>query len=267
MSTQVVIVLILTFIIYIISTLAYSVRIVAVRTGKIAISFAVFNIFALISRTANSIQAPLMAKTIESTIKTGNPQSLLFLFRWILFSTTLATIIGALLMPTFIKVFGKAVETFSIYRSIPKLLLHGFSKSGIEQFKSSVTKPKKENFAHLKSFKVMPKKIILLNTLAFAISTVGILASLYAGCLNPELRTTCSTLSSVINGISTILMFIFIDPFISMLTDDVIKGECTELQFNRCIIFIVGGLIIGTLLAQILLVPAAKVISLIAKLI
>jgi hypothetical protein len=267
MSTQVIIVLILTFIIYIISTLAYSVRIVGVRTGRIAISFAVFNIFALISRTANSIQAPLLAKTIESTIKSGNPQSLLFVFRWILFSTTLATIIGALLLPTFIKVFGKAVETFSIYRSIPKLLLHGFSKSGIEQFKSSVTKPKKENLSQLKSLKMIPKKIILLNTLAFAISTVGILASLYAGCLNPDLRTTCSTLASVINGLSTILMFIFIDPFISMLTDDVIKGECTELQFNRCIIFIVGGLIVGTMLAQLLLVPAAEVISYIAKLI
>ncbi len=267
MSTQVIIVLILTFIIYIISTLAYSVRIVGVRTGRIAISFAVFNIFALISRTANSIQAPLMAKTIESTIKTGNPQSLLFIFRWILFSTTLATIIGALLLPTFIKVFGKAVETFSIYRSIPKLLLHGFSKSGIEQFKNSVTKPKKENLTQLKILKMIPKKIILLNTIAFAISTVGILASLYAGCLNPDLRTTCSTLASVVNGLSTILMFIFIDPFISMLTDDVIKGECTELQFNRCIIFIVGGLIVGTMLAQLLLVPAAEVISFIAKLI
>ncbi|WMJ81694.1 lipid II flippase Amj family protein [Clostridium sp. MB40-C1] len=267
MSTQVLIVLILTFIIYIISTLAYSVRIVAVRTGRIAISFAVFNIFALISRTANSIQAPLMAKTIESTIKTGNPQSLLFVFRWILFSTTVATIIGSLLMPTFIKVFGKAVETFSIYRSIPKLLIHGFSKAGIEQFKSSITKPKKENLAQLKSLKMIPKKIILLNTVAFAISTVGILSSLYAGCLNPELRTTCSTLSSVINGFSTILMFIFIDPFISMLTDDVIKGECTQLQFDRCIIFIVGGLIIGTMLAQLLLVPAAEAISYIAKLI
>ncbi len=267
MSTQIIIVLILTFIIYIISTLAYSVRIVGVRTGRIAISFAVFNIFALISRTANSIQAPLLAKTIESTIKTGNPQSLLFIFRWILFSTTLATIIGALLLPTFIKVFGKAVETFSIYRSIPKLLLHGFSKSGIEQFKNSVTKPKKENLTQLKSLKMIPKKIILLNTIAFAISTVGILASLYAGCLNPDLRTTCSTLASVVNGLSTILMFIFIDPFISMLTDDVIKGECTELQFNRCIIFIVGGLIVGTMLAQLLLVPAAEVISFIAKLI
>lgn len=267
MPKQIIIVLILTFIIYVISTLSYSVRIVGVRTGRIAISFAVFNIFALISRTANSIQAPLMAKTIESTIKTGNPENLLYIFRWIIFSTTLATITGALLMPTFIKVFGKAVESFSIYRSIPRLLLHGFSKSGIEQFKNSVTKPKKENLQQLKSFKMIPKKIVLLNTVAFAVSTVGILASLYAGCLNPELRTTCSTLSAVINGFSTILMFIFIDPFISMLTDDVIKGDCSELHFNRCIIFIVGGLISGTILAQFLLVPAAELISSVAKLI
>ena len=267
MHRQVIIVVILTIIIYIISTLAYSVRIVGVRTGRIAVSFAVFNIFALISRTANSIQAPLMAKTIENTIKTGNPESLLYIFRWILFATTIATIIGAILMPTFIKVFGKAVESFSVYRSIPRLIMHGFTKSGIEQFKSSVTSPKKENLAQFKSLKMIPKKIVLLNIVAFAISTVGILASLYAGCLNPELRTTCSTLSAVINGMSTILMFIFIDPYISMLTDDVIKGECTELQFHRCIIFIVGGLIAGTVLAQFLLVPAAKVISFIARLI
>ncbi|MBZ9687098.1 lipid II flippase Amj family protein [Clostridium estertheticum] len=267
MSTQVIIVLILTVIISIISTLAYSVRIVAVRTGRIAVSFAVFNIFALISRTANSVQAPLLAKTIENTIKIGNPQSLLSTFRWILLSTTFATIIGSALMPTFIKVFGKAVESFSINRSIPKLLLHGFSKSGILQFKNSVTRPKKENLSLLKNFKIMPKKIILLNTLAFSISTVGVLASLYAGCLNPELRTTCSTLSAVITGLSTILMVIFIDPYISILTDDVIKGECTQLQFDRCIIFIVGGLIVGTILAQILLVPAAQIISFIAKII
>lgn len=265
MSNQVIAVIILTFIIYIISTLSYSVRVVGVKTGRIAISFAVFNVFALISRTANSIQAPLMAKTIENTIKVGNPQSLLHVFRWILFSTTLATIAGAFLMPTFIKIFGKAVVAFSIHRSIPKLLIHGFSKSGIEQFKSSVSKPRRENLKQLKSFKMIPKKIILLNTIAFAISTVGVLASLYAGCLNPELRTTCSTLSSVVNGLATILMFVFIDPYISMLTDDVIRGECTELQFNRCIIFIVVGLIAGTILAQLLLVPSAQVISFIAK--
>lgn len=267
MSVQIGIVLVLTFIINVISTLAYSVRIVGVKTGRIAISFAVFNVFALISRTANTIQAPLMAKNIENSIKLGNSQNLLYMFRWILLATTFATITGAVLMPTFIKVFRKAVESFSIHRSIPKLLLHSFSKSGIEQFKKSVTRPKKENIAQLKSLKRVPKKIILLNTIAFSISTVGVLASLYAGCLSPELRTTCSTLSSVINGFATIIMFIFIDPYISMLTDDVIRGECSELNFNRCIIFIIGGLIAGTILAQFILVPAAKIIAFIANLI
>lgn len=267
MSIQVIIVLILTVIISIIATLAYSVRIVGVRTGRIAVSSAVFSIFALISRTANSVQAPLLAKKIESTITTGNPQALLYVFRWILFSTTVATIIGALLMPTFIKVLGKAVESFSINRSIPKLLLHAFSKSGIEQFKSSVTRPRKENFQQLKNLKTMPKKIIVLNTLAFSALTVGSLASLYAGCLNPTFRTTSSNLASVITGFSTLLMVIFVDPYVSMLTDDVIKGECTEFQFDRCIIYIVGGLIVGTILAQFLLVPAAEIISFIAEII
>lgn len=267
MSAQIIIVLVLTFIIYVISTLAYSVRIVGVRTGRIAISFAVFNVFALISRTANTIQAPLMAKTIENNIKAGNAEGLLYIFRWILFSSTLATIVGAVLMPTFIRLFGKAVESFSVHRSIPRLLLHGFSKSGIEQFKKSITPPKKENFSHLRSIKKTPKKIIVLNTAAFSISTVGVLASLYAGCLNPELRTTCSTLSSVINGFATVLMFIFIDPFISMMTDDVIRGEINETDFDRCIIFIICSLIVGTIIAQLLLIPAASVIGFIAKLI
>jgi hypothetical protein len=267
MSTQIIIVIVLTFIIYIISTLSYSVRIVGVKTGRIAIAFAVFNIFALVSRTANTVQAPLLAKTIENNIKAENTQGLLFIFRWILVSTTIATIVGALLMPTFIKVFSKIVEDFSVKRSLAKVLFHGFSKAGVLQFKSSLTKPKKENIAQLKGFKKVPKKLVLLNMIAFSISTVGVLASLYAGCLNPELRSTCSTLSSIINGISTVLMFVFIDPFISMLTDDVLAGKCSEIEFNRVIIFVVSGLIVGTMLAQLLLVPAANIIVYVAQII
>ncbi|WP_163193574.1 lipid II flippase Amj family protein [Clostridium thermarum] len=267
MSTQVIIVLILTFIIYVISTLAYSVRIVGVKTGRIAISFAVFNVFALISRTANTLLSPLLSKNIERSIEAGSSQGPLGMFRWILFSATIATIAGAVLMPTFIKVFGKAVANFSIYRSIPKLLVHGFSKAGIEQFKNSITKPKRDNIEQLKSLKRIPNKIIVLNTIAFSISTVAPLAALYAGFLNPSMRITCSSLAPVINGMSTILMFIFIDPYISMLTDDVIRGECEELQFHRCIIFIVAGLIAGTIIAQFLLVPAAKIIEFVASVI
>ena len=103
--------------------------------------------------------------------------------------------------------------------------------------------------------------------ISFSVSSISVLSALYASCLEPDLRMTSSTLSSVINSISTIFMVIFIDPYLSMMTDDVIRGESTELEFNRCIIFIVGGLIVGSILSQFLLVPASKLIVIIARLI
>ncbi|UZQ52345.1 lipid II flippase Amj family protein [Clostridium kluyveri] len=267
MTIQVYLVFILTFIIYMIGTLAYSARIVGVRTGRIAVSFAVFNVFVLIQRTANTVQAPLLAKTIENGINSGQSAGLIHIFRWVIFSITLATIAGAILMPTFIKIFNKLVISFSVYRSLPRLMMHAFSKSGIEQFKNSISIPKRENLSELKNFNKTPKKVILLNMISFSVSSISVLSALYAGCLSPDLRTTCSTLSAVINSISTIFMVMFIDPYLSMMTDDVIRGESTELEFNRYIIFIVGGLIAGSILSQFLLVPASKLIVIIARLI
>lgn len=265
MTIQILIVIILTFVIYVVGTLAYSVRVVAIKTGRIAVAFSIFNIFALLSRSANIFQAPLLAKTIEKGINLGNEGNMIYIFRWVLLSATLATIFGAILMPTFIKIFSRTVESFSIYRSIPKLIIHGFSKTGIEQFKNCIAVPKKENISQLKTFKKMPKKVILLSVITSSISTVGVLSALYAGSIIPELRSTCNMLSPVINGIATILMFLFVDPFISMLTDDVLRGKCSELYFYRCVIFIIGGLFLGTILAQLLLIPASYIIITIAK--
>ena len=267
MSTSIIIVLILTLIIYIVSALSYSVRIVGVKTGRIAISASIFSIFSLSSRTATTFQEPLLAKVIEKSLKIGSTGGVLFSFRLVLAFSTIGTIVGAILMPTFIRLFSKAVESFSIHRSVPKLIFHSFSKSGIEQFKSSLAKPKRQNIAQLKSLHKMPKKIILFNIIACSVASVGVLASLYSGLKHPEYRTTCSTLAPIINGVATILMTIFIDPYTSMLTDDVIRGECSEFQFNRCIIFIVFGLILGTVLAQFLLEPAAEIIAIIARII
>lgn len=50
MSTQIIIVFILTMLINLITTLSYAVRIVGVRTGRIAITFSLFNILVLLSR-------------------------------------------------------------------------------------------------------------------------------------------------------------------------------------------------------------------------
>lgn len=107
--------------------------------------------------------------------------------------------------------------------------------------------------------------VILLNVVAVALWTIGVFASLYAGYLNPELRVTSSTLSSVVNGVATIMMFVFIDPHMSVMTDDVVEGKVSEPNFRRAIVWLVGSRFVGTLLAQALLVPAAAVIAFVAK--
>jgi len=267
MGIKIIIVLILTFIINVVATLAYSVRIVGVKTGRIAVASAVFSLLSLVSRTANSLQAPLLTKKIEMSITNGQTGEMLYIFRWILMIATIGTIAGAFLMPTFIKLFTKAVESFSVHRSMPRLMLHAFSKSGIEQFKNNITIPNKQSISHIKSFRKVPKKIVLLNAAACSLLIVGSYAPIYAGCFSASLRTTCVTLSSIVNGIAAVAMAMFVDPYISVMTDDVIVGKCSEEDFKRCIFFIIGGFIVGTAFAQVLLVPAAKVILFIAQLI
>ena len=263
MSIQILMVILLTFLINFITTLSYSVRIVGIRTGRIAISFALFNILVLISRTANGFQAPLLASSIEKNIKFGF-ESNLWDFRLIILSCTIATIIGGALIPTFQRLLSTAVNKFAIYKSIPKIILHGFTKGGITYLKDSFAFPNKMNVKI--DFKDnFPWKVFIMNVVAVAIVTVGVISSLYAGYLNPELRTTASTLSSVVNGFATILMFVFIDPYLSMMTDEVVLGKCKESLFRKYIVYMVLARIIGTLLAQIIFVPSAILIARLAE--
>lgn len=88
--------------------------------------------------------------------------------------------------------------------------------------------------------------ISLISTLSYSVRIAGIrtgriavslaLFSLYAGYLNPELPVTASSLSSVINGLATMLMFVFIDPSLSVLTDDVMEGKATDSFFRRVVV-------------------------------
>jgi hypothetical protein len=261
LSTQIIIVLVLNFIIAIIGTLAYSVRLVGVRTGKIAITFAVFNILSLVSRTALTFQAPLLTKFVENS--TGG-SDVLNLFKLIIIVSGIATLVGAFLIPTFQRLFYKGVIRFSIDKSIPKLIMHSFSKAGVHYMRDCISIPVKESVTKI-NFKKLPLKIIIYNVIAVAILTVGALAPIYAGTIVPDLRATCITLSSVINGFATILMSIFIDPQLSIMTDDVIDGKCPEEDFRSCVIAMIGSKTIGTFAALPLLIPASYIIVLVAK--
>jgi hypothetical protein len=127
--------------------------------------------------------------------------------------------------------------------------------------------PSPQNLKQLGSGTGVSMPVIGLNVIAMALWTLGVFASLYAGYLKPELRVTCSNLSSIINGVATILMFVFIDPQVSMMTDDVIEGRISDGRFRRAITSLLGARFAGTVLAQILLLPSAAVIMRIAEVI
>jgi hypothetical protein len=260
MNAQLAFLCFLTFVIHLIGTLAYSVRIAGVRTKRIAISLALFSILVLVSRTSNSFLGPFLAARVESHLRGGAAHNLLSDFRWLLISASAATLAGAFLIPTFQRAFSRAVLHFQVHRSIPKLILHGFFKGGLSYIKDVASVPVSTNVTDLHKTHGVSIWITMLNVGAVALWTVGVFAALYAGFLDPAVRVTSSTLSSVINGGATVLMAIFIDPHMSAMTDDVIEGQVSESQFRKAIVWLVGSRFAGTLLAQILLVPSATLI-------
>lgn len=267
MDTQLLIICGLTFVIHVIATLAYAVRIAGVRTRRIAVSFSLFGIIALVSRTANSFQGPFIAKRVELDIAHHMEHGLLGDFRLFLLTATLASVVGTFLIPTFQRYFSRAVEHFQANRSVPRLLLHIFSRGGINYIRNGARLPSRHNVTQLASGAGVSRKVIGLNVIAMAIWTVGVFASLYAGYLKPDLRVTCANLSSVINGLATVVLAVVIDPQVSVMTDDVIEGRISENSFRRAITILAGARVLGTLCAQAVLVPAALTIVRVAELI
>ncbi|MBO9727087.1 MAG: lipid II flippase Amj family protein [Chitinophaga sp.] len=264
MTTQIILVLVLTLLINLITTLSYAVRIVGVRTGRIAITFSLFNILVLLSRTANTLQAPLLAKTVEQDLRLHLTSNAL-IFRYIILACTAGTIIGAFLIPTFQRLLSRAVMHFSVHKSIPRLFYLGLSGAGMQFVKENLKMPSGSHLLELADRKSFPLRIFVYNLLATAILTIAVLSCVYAAYLNPEYRTTASNLSGVINGVATVLMALFIDPHLSILTDDVVLGKVSERSFRRYISYMVIARLGGTLLAQLFFLPCAQLIALLAE--
>ena len=264
MSSQVLLAFALTFVIHLVSTLAYSVRVVGVRTGRVALSFALFNVLILVSRTANALQAPLLAKDLEQKLLSGGPGDMEKEFRWLLVAATIATAAGALLIPTFQRLFARAVRSFAIHRSVPHLFFRALSVTGVTQALHAVTIPSARNLSALRARPGSPTTILIFNVFAVAFLTTGVFCSLYAGFLDTNLRTTASSLSGVVNGLATILLVIFIDPYLSALTDDVVEQIEDEAFFRHCIVLFVVTRLVGTVFGQLLLVPGAHLVVAVA---
>jgi hypothetical protein len=251
----------LTVIIHLIGALAYAARIAGVRTGRIAMSFALFNALVLVSRLSNGFLGPLIAKRVEVAIAGGGNLMLQADFHLFMVAASGGVLLGIVLVPTAQRLFAKAIAGMQKRKSLAVLALRVATPAGLRTLKASVTMPRVRQPPNWRPPKELGWGVLLANCLTQAILIVGVLASIYAGYLNPEYRVTASQLSALINGFATILLFLFIDPQLSILTDDVVDGRLSEASFRRSIIWISGSRLAGTFLAHAIFIPAAIAIA------
>jgi hypothetical protein len=172
---------------------------------------------------------------------------------------------GGVCIPTFQRLFARYVESFARHRSVVRVFFRAISPAAVLHLRESIQFPEWRNVTEVHRGAHLPLSVVFWNMVAMAIWTVGVFSALYAAYLRPDLRVTSSELSAIVNGLATILMFVFIDPYLSMLTDEVADGKVNEPYFRRSIVWLTASRVIGTLAAQLLLVPAAFSIVAIAE--
>lgn len=262
---RLILVLILTGVIHAVDTLSYSVRIAGVQTKRLAIALSLFNLIVLVSRLANTIQAPLLGSIVDLAIAREETAWLAVDFREIIFAATVGSIIGALLIPSFVGIFSRGILIFEESGSIPRLFMRFFSRQGYQAVRRNLKPPLE--IEKVKKFRManLPKTFLILNVLITSLLTIGVLSSIYAGALIPNFRLTAGQLSGLVNGTATILLAMLVDPRAAVITDQALRGNRPELDVKVMVVLLVAGKIIGTLLGQLIFIPAAEGLLFVTK--
>ncbi|MCL6612256.1 MAG: lipid II flippase Amj family protein [Peptococcaceae bacterium] len=279
---------VLTALIHLINTLIYSVRVSGVRTGRLATAISLFNVVFLIASTANMIQGPLLATIVEGAIHRGGlgvltpameremnfpPQyldqmnNLAGEIRLVILAATLGTVLGALLIPASAEVFARAISVFDRVGSVPGMILMAvFSPRRVIRLAGrdrADPPPGRSPDGHAKGPGI-PRLFLAANVLVTGIFTTGVLSALYAGALYPGYRASATMLASIVNGIAQVLFATVVDPAAARITDQALQGRRPESDVRRMAIYLAVTRLAGTLLAQAVFLPAARLIRWVA---
>jgi len=278
---------VLTAVIHLINTLTYSVRLSGVRTRRLATAVSLFNVIFLLSSTANTIQGPLLSSIVERAINIGEAQSrgkipadqliyqpvyleqLALLdqnIRVIIVAATVGTLIGAALIPAFVRVFIRAIFLFEESGSVPRMIgMMIISPRRFFNYSRQSYLPRRNSLKLVTARRIaLPKTFLVLNIIVTGIYTTGVLSALYAGALFPDFRSTAALLSAVVNGFATVLAATVVDPTVASITDQALRGERSEDDIKQMTLYLAITRLLGTVFAQVIFLPSAKFIKYVA---
>lgn len=270
-ATQLVVAMALNGITQAIQIGAYAARYSGVKTGRIATSISLFNLFVTASRLAalfltpslgalaDNATRPVIAAKLAAvpaqTVQTFDVQ-----MRLIVAAGTLGTIAGAILLPTFIYLFTRGIRSFERRSSVIRAVIRLGDPRVIMDVLSSIRLPEIPTILAY-SRQSVPAKLLIGNLVVMAIYAIGVPAAYYASVLNLDARTTAAGLSGIVNGIGTLAFTFFVDPTSALMVDQAVKEERSLDSIRAMVIGLTATAIAGTILSQLLLWPGAWVIA------
>ncbi len=267
----------ITFIVQGVTIGAYAARLAGVITQRIATSISLFNLFVTFGRLANIFSSmtigPLTdhaaerARHLYAAHDVGGlsvlQDTVLWQLRLIVFAGTLGMIVFALMLPWFIYLFQRGVRSFEKRGSIPHSLFRLADPAVIRDVVTSYRAPTP---GRLRAFSIesLPKRMLIFNIVITAVYSIGVVSSYYASLLDITAARTALGLSGIVNGVGTIAFTLFVDPTSSLITDEAVRGKRPLEQVRSMVFYLALTAIIGTLLSQVILWPAAKIIAIVA---
>lgn len=275
------VVFLLTAFINLINSLTRSSRLSGVRTGSLATAISLFSVVYLAASFANTLQAPLLASTVEMIIKGAYDQALLLApgadvttvpvyqealtdlnlkLRFVILGATAGSLLGMLAIPSFVTSFSNAINAFgrtgSVFKVIPLLLLTLLKPGG------SILKIRMTSMANLKELfsrkMTIPGAFLFWNLFSYSLWTTNVLAGLYAGALFPEFRSTAIMMAAIVGNTSIVVNVMMVDPVLARVTDAVARGDEQEAGLKQIILYLAISNLLGTILAQAIFEPVAR---------
>jgi len=281
-------VFLLTVFINLINTLTRSSRLAGVRTGHLATAISLFGVVYLAASFANTLQAPLLASTVEQIIDQAYDRSLSAepgaavtdtlvyqealaglneKLRFVILGATVGTTLGILLIPSFVTSFSNSIRAFgrtgSVFRVIPLVLSSFFRPGGgiLRLRFTSLRTLKKIIFRKMAT----PGAFLVWNLVSYSLWTANVLSGLYAGALYPEYRSTAVLMASIVGNASIVLNVMMVDPVLAKVTDAVAAGEQDELELKQIIFYLALSNLFGTLFSQVIFVPVANGLQILTR--
>jgi hypothetical protein len=266
----------ITFIVQGVTIGAYAARLAGVQTKRIATSISLFNLFVTTGRLANLFVIFFMGPLSDAA---GNAVNRLQgdaagvaawqnLFetqlRLIILAGTAGMVVFAIFLPMFTYLFRRGVHSFEARGSVPHSLVRLFSPRVIVEVLGAQRFP---SLAELRAFdwRVLPRRLLIFNTVVMCVYAIGVQASYLASVLDVNVARTSIGLSGVINGIGTIAFTLFVDPTSAIITDQAIHGKRSVEEVRSMVFYLSLTAIIGSLLSQAILYPAAVIIEVVAR--